>query len=70
MWVSRREWDALQEKIDILREQLEHEQLKQQLTSGDPVRSRSFQGYPVPPDQLRQWKRMRDERDAATEAGL
>lgn len=55
MWVSRREWDALQEKIDILREQLEHEQLKQQLTSEL---------------QLRQWKRMRDDRDPDIEAGL
>lgn len=64
MWVSRREWDALQEKIDILREQLEHEQLKQQLTSESNARPDYFS------QQLRQWKRMRDERDAATEAGL
>lgn len=61
MWVSRREWDALQEKIDILREQLEHEQLK-------PCAEIGTDTYFY--EQLRQWKRMRDERDAATEAGL
>ncbi len=70
MWVSRREWDALQEKIDILREQLEHEQLKQQLTSELQNTTPDGRGADYFTLQLRQWKRMRDERDAATEAGL
>lgn len=55
MWVSRKEWDALQMKIDNLREELEQEQLRHMLAAEL---------------QLRQWKHMRDDRDPEVEAGL